>query len=545
MRVFFLRLFAIQVGIGLCSPAGFGQEKEEPSKTPFQETADSLCGGCALQLMEYGHLPHFTSWSRLKGGDFDDAFQKRSKSFPDDLMKALGNRKSVDHEAAVHFLAFYASLARNHAALLSEKNLCLAVDLALAPYTCRIRDGLIASLNAKAPKTRLMAALALLCLDQSHAKANEVLQASASSPDAKLLAEASQNIGLAHLTSPQAIEYLGRLLKHRDPTVRESAAGAAITMGPSARDLAPALIAFLETGENANGNYQNPFAIALPESGNLALMALKSLKEHARPAFPAILARFAKANDDDQLEMLACLANIRPKENACLAMVRNSLENKKSNMRLAAACTVLHLAPGDRGATELLQKALADDVTKKLAVEICQQFGPPSREIAASLLSMLDDEKENVRIGATLALARIGPQAAESVPGIEKLLAKEEDAMTHTFQSTSTAAYALAKIRGKEAAAALLRVADSKASGARYAMVCLPALGDDLPPSTLAVLVRAIESDDRPKDVAAIALSNLGERARPVRRDLERLLDDPAIGWILDTALRRIPANPR
>jgi hypothetical protein len=72
----------------------------------------------------------------------------------------------------------------------------------------------------------------------------------------------------------------------------------------------------------------------------------------------------------------------------------------------------------------------------------------------------------------------------------------------------------------------------------------LPELGDDLPPTALAVLVRAIEGNDRPKDMAAVALSNLGRRARPVRRDLERLLEVPEAGWILDTALGRIAANP-
>jgi HEAT repeat protein len=426
-----------------------------------------------------------------------------------------------------------------------EKDLSFAVDLALAPHTGKIREALVASLQAKAPKTRLWAARALLCLDESHAKANELFQASAASADAKLLVETSNFIGLARLTSPQAIEYLGRLLKHRDPSVRESAAGAAITMGRSARDLAPALIALLETGENAKGQYYCPFVIGLPQGGNLALMALESLKEQAKPAIPAILARFAKANDEDQLTMLACLASIGHKDDACLATVRKTLKSDKSNLKLAAACTLLHLAPADREATGLLKKALANDATKNLAIEICQRFGPPSREIARSLLPMLDDQKEDVRINATHALARIGPPAAESVPGIEKLLAKEEDHMTHTFQSTQAAAHALAKIRGKEAAAALLRVADSKASGARYAIMYLPDLGDDLPPTALAVLVRAIESDDRPKDVAAIALSNLGERARPVRRDLERLLEEPTAGWILDTALRRIPAKPR
>jgi hypothetical protein len=545
MHISFFWSFAILLGIGLCSPAGFGQEKEEPAKTPFQETSDSLLGGCAMQMVEYWHLPHLTSWGRLKGGDLDAALLKRYKSFPDDLMKALGNRGSVDHETAVRFLAFYAGLARGHAAQLLEKDLSFAVDVALAPHTGKIRKGLAAGLQAKASKARLMAALALLCLDESHAQANAVLQASAACADAELLTETSWVIGVARLTSPQAMAYLGRLLKHRDPKVRESAAGAAITMGPSAGDLAPALVAFLETGENARGTYCYPFAIAFPQSGNLALMALVSLKEHAKPARPAILGRFVKANDEDQVAMLACLASIGHHNDACLAVVRKSLKNGKSKLKLAAACTLLHLAPGDHEATELLKKALADEATKNLAMETCQRFGPPSREIAASLLPMLDDSTEDVRINATLALARIGLHAVEAVPRIEKLLATEEDHRTHTFQSTRRAAYALAQIRGKEAAAALLRVADSRASGARYAMMYLPELGDDLPPMSLAILVRAIESDDRPKDMAAIALSNLGERARPVRRDLERLLEVPEAGWILDTALRCIPVDRR
>src|SRR5260370_9630663 len=220
MQISFFRLLAILLGIGLCSPVGFAQEKAEPNKTPFQETADSLLASCAMHLMAYGHLPHLTSWSRLKGGDSDAAFLKRCKSFPDDLMKALGNRESVDHETAVGFLATYASLARSHAAQLLEKDLSFAVDLALAPHSGKIREALAGILQAQAPKTRLMAALALLSLDESHAKANEVLQASAASADAECLAKTSCFIGVARLASPQAVEDLGRLVKERYPTVR-------------------------------------------------------------------------------------------------------------------------------------------------------------------------------------------------------------------------------------------------------------------------------------------------------------------------------------
>jgi hypothetical protein len=546
MTTSFLRLLAILLGIGLGSAAEvFRHEKVEPKETPFQKTASSLLVGCAMHLSEYGHFPHFTSWSRVRGGNVDAADRKRYKDFPDVLMKALVNRESVDHATAVAFLANYANLARIHAANFSEKDLSVAVDHALAPHTGKIREALVAILQAKTANTRLMAAMALLCLDENHVKANEVFQASVMLPDVDL-SETSRFIALAHLTSPQAINYLRRLLKHRDMRVRHGAASAAITLGRSARDLAPALIALLETGKDAEGSYEYPFAIAaVPQSGNLALMALESLEEHAKPAVPAILKRFAKANDEDQLAMLACLAHSGHKGDACLAIVRKSLRSEKSKLKLAAACTLLHLTPRDREATDLLKNALADDTTKNLALEICQQFGPPSPEIVASLLPMLDNNAEDVRINAMRALASIGPQATQAVAGLEKLLAKEEDAMTHTFQSTEAAARALAKIRGKEAAAALLRVADSKTSGAYPAIKYLPKLGDDLPPATLEVLVRAIRSDDRPKEMAAMALSNLGERARPVRRELERLHEDPEVGWIIDTALRRIPANPR
>lgn len=546
MRPLLSRVFALALGIGLFCPAqGFGQEKEEPKKTPFQETSDSLLAGSAMQLMEHWHFPHYRSWARWNVGGLDAEFQKRFKSFPEELLKALGNRESADHESAVGFVAFYAALARGHAARLNQRHLSSAVDRALAPDTDKIREGLVASLLAKAAKTRVMAAIAVLSLDESHAKANEVIKASVASADSKVLWEASRLIGLAHLTSSQAVECLRRLLKHRDPYVRHNAAWAVIMIGPAARELAPALVAFLETGEDAEGEYYFPYTMAPPQHRNLALMALESLKEHAKPAVPAILARFAKAKDRDQIAMLACLASIGCKEDACLAVMRKSLESEDWTLKLTAACAMLHLAPEDRTATELVKKSLADKSIKKLAMEVCQEVGPPSREIVASLLPQLDHQEQEVRIDAMRALAGIGPHATEAVPGLEKLLAKEEDGMTHTFVSTRAAAYALGKIRGKEAAAAFLRVADSKVSGARYSMTYLPDFGDDLPTTTVAVLARAMESDDRPKDMAAMALSNLGERARPVRRHMERLLEDPAIGWIIDTALRRIPANPR
>lgn len=492
-------------------------------------------------MVEHWHLPHFMSWSKLKGDDFDAEFRKRMASFPDDLVQAIGNRDSMDHKAAVQFTAVYAHWVRSHAAHLSAGNLAVAVDRALAPHTAKIRDGLVGSLQTKEAKTRLMAALTLLSLDEKHLKAIEILQASASSPDAELVSKTCECIGLAHLTSPEAFEYLRCALNHADKTVRQAAAVAVINMGPAASKMAPALITFLETGKEVEGTNQAPFTISIPQFGNLALIALESLKEHARPAIPTLLARFAKADPKDQTLMLACLANTGQKDAACLAIVRKLIQSEDIDLQLAAGCTLLHLIPGDQEGAKLLKKALGAEATRKNALNICRKLGPPSPEIVAVLTSMLDNKTETIRLDATLALARIGPHASEAVPALEKLLAKEEDGITHTFQSTRAAAAALAMIGGNKAAAALLRVADSNVSGARYAVNCLTDLGAALPPTAPAVLVRIIKGNDGPKVEAAIALSNLGERARPVRKEMEGLLETAEVGWILDTALRRIP----
>jgi len=560
MDVARLRLLALILGMGMCFPAqSLGQEKAKAKETAFAKTVASLNGGCAMQLSEFWHFPHFTSWGRLKNDGFPAEFQKRFTSVPSDLMKALSDVEGEDYETAASFLAFYCSLARNHAARLGEKNLFKAADRALDPHTGKIRKRLAVGLSAKSNKVRMYAALTLLSLDETHPKATEALKSGRLSENAALVSKACQLIGFAQLASPQAIDYLRKSIRHRDVDVREEAAGAVITMGKSARKLVPALIDYLKTGNDAHGSYHYPLTIGLSDKGNLALMALEAMGTHGEPAVPTILSLFPKATEADQLAMLACLASSGSTDDACLTLVRRAVDHEKPKVRMTAACALLHLAPGDRQATKLMKQAISDKATQKLAVEVCQVVGPPSKEIAASLLPLLDSKGEDERISGTYALASIGPAAKEAVAKIAMLLGRDEDGMKHTFRSSRAAAHALGKIGGKEAAEALLHAADSKgspwkASGARYAMIYLPVLADDLPPTTLALLVRIMEGKDRQKDrdaifltileeMAAITLSNLGERARPVRRDMERLLDDPQVGWILDTALRRIPVD--
>ncbi len=80
MRNSFSRLLAIFLAIGVCFAShSYGQEKAEPKKSPFQETADSVIRECVVTLVAYGHFPYFISWCQCKwGGNFDVEEQKHT-----------------------------------------------------------------------------------------------------------------------------------------------------------------------------------------------------------------------------------------------------------------------------------------------------------------------------------------------------------------------------------------------------------------------------------------------------------------------------------
>jgi hypothetical protein len=545
MRLAMLRSIAVLAVLSQSVPA-LGQDEAKPKKTPFAEMCESLLGGAAMQLVDSWFLPHTQSFPRLKL-DTTDEYLKRIKAFPDDLARILKDPSSPDHAAALQYVDTYVRAARGHAAHLPGKDvspadLATAAEWAVAPNGDAVRKAHAERLKSKTPEIRLISALALASLDEKQAAANVELAATADSGDGPRLAAACNCVGLAHLTGPPALRILKAALKHRDAEVRQAAAGAIITIGGPARELTPDLIAYLRTGKEAEGAYQYPFAMMIPQQANLALMALASIGKDAARAAPAIVERYPQASDADKVAMLRCLARLGNKEPGVVAVLRRALDSDAPTQRLTAACALLHLIADDRDATAALKKAFGDPASVKVALEACWEVGAPSREIAGEAAKSLAADREDRRRLAMQALGSIGRPAAAAIPALEELLAREHSGLEHTFQSSQTAARALADIGGKDAAAALLRVADSKSDGARYAFMYLPDVADDLPPTSLDVLVRAMNDHLDAKDAAAIALSNLGPRSSRVRRDLERKLDDPAVGWIVDTALRRIDA---
>src|SRR5262249_18758964 len=159
------------------------------------------------------------------------------------------------------------------------------------------------------------------------------------------------------------------------------------------------------------------------------------------------------------------------------------------------------------------------------ALQVCIEVGPKSPSLVAALRALLGDDNEYTRIGASEALVRIGPGAAAAVPDLEKLLTKAPDGLRHTFLSHSAAAHALSAV-GKEGAAALIRATAPGSGGRTFAIHALGFLGREAPPAAVECLSRILSSKAEEGDArfhAAIALGQLGERARSARRVLEAI----------------------
>ena len=284
MRISFSRLLMIFLGIGVCVAShSYGQEKEEPKKTPFQETADSVSCSCAMHIVGYGHFPHFTSWGRYKWENTEIEFQNRIKSFPEDLLKALIDRESANQESALEFLVLYVALARYHTTHFisknaSEKDLARATDFALSPYSAKIKETLVANSMTKSAKMRLNAAAVLLAsLDSSGRRSQQRrFKVGVASANQEIMTRINLISAWATGPSPQAVDNLGQMLSHHDKSVREAAAGAIIQMGTSARDFQrPALIKLLPRPvKTRKVSIFTNSAIALPRTGNLASWSL-------------------------------------------------------------------------------------------------------------------------------------------------------------------------------------------------------------------------------------------------------------------------------
>jgi len=193
-----------------------------------------------------------------------------------------------------------------------------------------------------------------------------------------------------------------------------------------------------------------------------------------------------------------------------------------------------------------LIKALENDNTQGLAVEVIRRLGPRAKDAVPKLILELDDTDPEYRREVEFALAAIGPDAKEAVPALIKHLGTEETRVRYV------ACYALGNIgpAAKDAVPALQKnlQGDDKFLKMASVWALLHIQPEDKPLKVAAVplLVAALKDaeTDLAKEEAAIALGAIGaptaNLAIPELENLAKESQSPAVREAAEAALKKL-----
>jgi HEAT repeat protein len=506
--------------IGLAAPAIADDEKK---KSPFEEKAYSIVFGCALPAIEYGLIPVFAAWPEVTV-DGKQPF----KGFREELVKALESPDETEHLAAVEFIQTYSFFTRGVAAEFNHKTeLDAEARRAFAADLPAIEARLLKALDAPNPRIRLAAATSLMAFGKSNEKAKRICLKGLTDNDENARIKALERVGGLLLSDDATLKEVALSLKDKSAAVRDAGAGAIIFMGARAKNLVPALIEFLETGDTANGRFQYPLAITIPIEENLALLGLSAMGEQAKPAVPTIVRRFPKAKSADKRKMLRCLLAIGADVKGIQPLADSCLSSGNFDLKLAAAFACLGCDPNHKDASVIVRTALASEdwAMRKQTLDNCYEMPPRNKESAALIVPLLDDKKEDVRIAAALALGQIGPAGEAGVPAMEKILRRKQDGSECTFMSHRRTAQALRHM-GKPGIAALLRIVESKVDSRGYAIEAVSSLGKDVPEDAIKGIIDILKNEEGTMVhlEAVLAVVRIGPRAEAARPLLRRAL---------------------
>ncbi|NQU21814.1 MAG: HEAT repeat domain-containing protein [Candidatus Nealsonbacteria bacterium] len=272
-----------------------------------------------------------------------------------------------------------------------------------------------------------------------------------------------------------------------------------------------------------------------------AAQALGKIGAPAKSAAEALVKLVADKDNVVQREAVEALGSIKPGPDVVIPLFNKLLREADPNVRLHVMSAL-----ADRGAevVEGLIKALADEEARHWACVVLTEIGPDAADAVPALVKLLETEKDtnhlDLRREAILALAAIGPKAAPAVPELTAAL----DCVKRI--NSGAAAYALGSIgpEAKTAEAKLKELADAEDSPQMLQTVCLWALAkinpDDEEFAKAAVprLIEALKAPDQMvRETAAQALIDLDPDPEITRPLFDKLMEEAspeAVNTILD-----------
>jgi HEAT repeat protein len=353
-----------------------------------------------------------------------------------------------------------------------------------------------------------------------------------------------------------AVPDLAKLVASKEPEMRMQAI---ITLGEIGPDAKPAVGSIIKALSDEQNSVRFAAAYSLgkigDKSANAELKKQLDSKDHLLMLTSAWA--LAKINPDDKARV-----------EATAKLLVDSLADKDKFVREAAARGLfeLHLPPdqvvpvlgdllsdkdpviranvveafaslGEKALPRLI-RALENDDTQALAVEVIHRLGPKAKAAVPALILELKDPDADYRREVEFALASIGPDAKDAVPELINRLKDEEPKVRHT------ACYALGKI-GPAAASAAPSLRDCMASDDAFMKVAsvwalLKIQPEDKPLQALAVplLTKALQETDRDliRKEAAIALGAIGPGAKEAIPALEKIAADSDSAEVRDAA---------
>jgi HEAT repeat protein len=219
------------------------------------------------------------------------------------------------------------------------------------------------------------------------------------------------------------------------------------------------------------------------------------------------------------------------------------LSSPEADVREAAAAALVREGPL---AVDALEKALADPNLRGIAMEILTAIGPVSKGALDSFLKALADPDPSHRGDAAIAIAAVGPDAADAVPALQAMLTSTDGPPGLRY----AAAYALGRIgaAAKPAASDLQKLAGSDdellATVATWASLKVEPGNTALLTSAVPLLRKALRGGEQLARLeAAVALGDIGAPAADAVPILELVSEEdpaPAVRAAARRALEQI-----
>jgi HEAT repeat protein len=237
------------------------------------------------------------------------------------------------------------------------------------------------------------------------------------------------------------------------------------------------------------------------------------------------------------------LLDLKPPRELLAPIMAEMMAEKNPMVRANVADALASLG---EAAVPRLIRALENDNTQGLAVEVIRRLGPKAKDAVPKLILELDDTDPEYRREVEFALAAIGPDAKEAVPALIKHLGTEETKVRYV------ACYALGNIgpAAKDAVPALQKnlQGDDKflKMASVWALLHIQPQDEPLKKVAVPLLIGALTDaeTDFAKEEAAIALGAIGlPEAIPAIPELEKLAketESPDVRQAAEGALKKL-----